>query len=344
MAQTSNLKLVSPDASSVLIPLHSHFAVLASGVDQAITDRFQYKILAYETVADRNAAYTELTGLPADVNSSKPALVDGDICYIRQNKRYYIWNVNTTGTNAWSQTLKRFTFSSIAERDAYLAEDITEGDTCYVTDVDIDFVWDGSAWLYLATTAAPRSVTSGTWYQPAVFGTAQGAQTIGRIYYIPFHIPVKGTYDAYNAMVVTAGTSSSITYALYNASITTGLPTTIIANTTATAATITTGAAVISTMPTAQVLQPGWYWIGVSCLGSVAATLVTTTLGAAGGGNWWMPRVGATYSGTNASIPELIDNTNTTATAGTMPSTAGAITTTTASGTRAPFISLRKSA
>jgi hypothetical protein len=344
MAQTSNLKLISPDASSVLIPLHSHFAVLASGVDQAITDRFQYKILAYETVADRDAVYTESTGLPVDVNSSKPALVDGDICYIRQNKRYYIWNVNTTGTNSWIQTLKRFTFSSIANRDAHLAEDTTEGDTCYVTDVDIDFVWDGSAWLYLATTAAPRSVPATTWYQPAVFGTAQGAQTSGRIYYIPFHVPVKGTYDAYNAMVVTAGTSSTITYALFNSSITTGLPTTIISNTTATAATVTTGQSVITTMPTAQVLQPGWYWIGVFCLGSVQAVLMTTTIGAAGGGNWWMPRVTGTYSGTNAATPELIDNTNTGSTAGTMPNPAGSITTATTSGTRAPFISLRKSA
>jgi hypothetical protein len=146
MSETANLKLISPDASSVLIPLHSHFAVLASGVDEAITNRFQYKILSFESIAARDAAYTEATGVPVEANSSKPNLVDGDVCYIRLNKRYYIWNVNTTGTNSWIQISKRFIFSNISNRDLMLAEDIAIGDTCYVTDIGVEYVWNGSSW------------------------------------------------------------------------------------------------------------------------------------------------------------------------------------------------------
>jgi hypothetical protein len=147
MSETANLKLISPDASSVLIPLHSHFAVLASGVDQAITDRFQYKILSYQTENDlKTKDYVEATGLPVDINSAKPPLVDGDVGYVRQNKRYYIWNVNSSGTNSWIQTSKRFIFSNIANRDLMLAEDIAIGDNCYVTDIGVEYVWNGSSW------------------------------------------------------------------------------------------------------------------------------------------------------------------------------------------------------
>lgn len=341
MSQTANLKLVSPDASSVLIPLHSHFAVLASGVDQAITDRFQYKILAYETVADRDAVYTQATGIPVEVNSVKPNLVDGDICYIRQNKRYYIWNVNTSGTNSWVQTVKRFTFTSIANRDLVLGEDIATGDTCYVSDSGLDYVWDGSAWKSATVATSPKAIVASAFYGPAVFGTSQATQLLDRIYYTSFFVPTKGTYDAYNVHVVTAGTSSSITMALYNSSPTTGLPTSKITGSDATTSTNTSGAAPIPLMATAAVLQPGWYWIGTFVDGSVLPVIVSTAVGAAGGGGYWMPRTSA-YSGTNLNSPELYDTTNTANTPGTMPANAGGIAS--GSGTRSPIIAVRKSA
>jgi hypothetical protein len=338
MAETATLKLVSPDASSVLIPLHSHFATLASSVEQAVTDRFQYKILAYETTAARDLVYTESTGLPVDSTSSKPPLVDGDVCYIRQNKRYYIWNVNTTGTNSWTATLKRFTFSTVATRDVYLAEDITEGDTCYVTDIDIDFVWDGSAWQ-TPSTSVVRAIPTGQFYPPAVYGTSNQASIVGRILYIPFHVPTKGTYDAYNYNVVTGAASSVITIGLFNSSSTTGLPTTLITGTTAQGATTGTGVAVTATF-TATVLQPGWYWIASWCNGT--PTLVTTGNDTARGGNWYMPKgPAATYS-INMNFAEIRDNTNTGSAVGSITSPAGTITY--GETQRAPYISIRKSA
>jgi hypothetical protein len=267
MAQTSNLKLVSPDASSVLIPLHSHFAVLAGGVDQAITDRFQYKILAYETVADRDAVYTESTGLPVDVNSSKPALVDGDLCYIRQNKRYYIWNVNSTGTNSWTQTLKRFYFSSIANRDAYLAEDIMEGDTCYVTDVDINYTWNGSVWVLMSQQATVRNMDTGYTYQPQ-FSSAisTGTFTNGLTYAVPIFIPQTLTVSNIYFNLVTASTATaSLTFAIYSNS-TSGIDypaTKLVTSSAFTAGTGTaTGAKTVAV--TATVLQPGIYWLAMA--------------------------------------------------------------------------------
>jgi hypothetical protein len=340
MAQTANLKLVSPDASSVLIPLHSHFAVLASSVDQAVTDRFQYKILAYNTTGDRDAVYTESTGLPVDINSSKPALTDGDICYIRQNKRYFIWNLNgATGT--WTQTLKRFTFSNNANRDLMSSEDIAVGDGCYVVDTGLDFVYDGSTWVSQSSAIAPRAIVSAAYYGPAVFGTSQGQQSLDRIYYTSFYVPTKGTYDAYNAHVVTAGTGSTITFAMYNSSTTTGLPTSKIVGSEASVSTNSTGAAANVVLTTGIVLQPGWYWIGTFIDGSVMPVMVSTAVGASGGGGWWMPRTSA-YNGLNLNSPELYDTTYTSNTPGVMPATAGGIAT--GSGTRSPIVALRKSA
>jgi hypothetical protein len=342
MSETANLKLISPDASSVLIPLHSHFAVLASGVDEAITNRFQYKILAYETTGDRDAAYTELTGIPVEANSNKPNLADGDVCYIRANKRYYIWNVNASGTNSWVQTLKRFTFTNAANRDLMLPEDIAAGDTCYVVDSGLDFVWEGSAWRPVTSAIMPKTIVASAFYGPAVFGTSQGQQLNDRIYYTPFYVPTRGTYDAYNVHVVTAGTSSTITIGLYNSSPLTGLPTSLVSgSTSASTATNTTGAAPTPTLSPGVILQPGWYWIGTFVDGSVMPVIVSTAVGATGGGGWWMPRTNA-YNGANLNSPELYDTTYTSNTPGVMPANAGGIAH--GSGTRSPIIAVRKSA
>ena len=195
MAETANLKLVTPDASSVLIPLHSHFAVLAGTVDQAITDRFQYKILSYDTIADRDAVYVESTGLGVDPAQNKPALVDGDLCYIRSNKRYYIWNVNTTGTNGWIQLVKRFVFTSLANRDAVLAEDIANGDSCYVSDIGVDYVWNNGAW------------DGGSWksWTPTITGTLTLGTGGTAVYYYSkqgktVHVRAKITFGTSPAM------------------------------------------------------------------------------------------------------------------------------------------------
>jgi hypothetical protein len=338
MAETATLKLVSPDASSVLIPLHSHFATLASSVEQAITDRFQYKILVFATDGDRNTAYPNSTGIPAD--TSKPTLVDGDICYVRLNKRYFIWNVNNT-IGSWTETLKKFTFTNTANRDAMLPEDITVGDACYVVDSGLDYVYDGSAWVPQSSAIAPKAIVSAAYYGPAVFGTSQATQLLDRIYYTSFYVPTKGTYDSYSVNVVTAGTSSSITFAMYSSSTTTGLPTSKITGSEANVATNTAGAAATVVLSTGFVLQPGWYWIGCFIDGSVMPVTVSTAVGASGGGGWWMPRA-VTYSGVNLNVPELYDTTYTSNTAGQMPAAAGGIAAN--SGTRSPIVALRKSA
>jgi hypothetical protein len=232
----------------------------------------------------------------------------------------------------------RFTFSSIANRDAYLAEDITEGDTCYVTDVDIDFVWDGAAWQN-STTSVVRAIPSGQLYPPAVYGASSQVATSGRILYIPFHVPVKGTYDAYNYNVSAGAVSSAITMGLFNASTTTGLPTTLIANTTANGATTGTGVG-ITVAFTATVLQPGWYWIASWINGT--PTMITTGNDTARGGNWYMPKGGQSTYSINMNFAELRDSTNNGSSVGVMPSPAGTITY--GGADRAPYISLRKSA
>lgn len=340
MSETSNLKIVAPDASSVLVPLHAHFKGLADTVDQAIVDRFQVKNLSFETTTARDLVYTETTGQPTAGNTDKPALVDGDVCYVRENKRYFVWNENS-GNDNWMQISKRLYFASAAARDSALAEDIAQGDTCYVADSGLDFVWDGSSWKSATSVMSPKAIVASAFYGPAVFGTSQATQLLDRIYYTSFYVPTKGTYDAYNAHVVTAGTSSSITMALYNSSPTTGLPTSKITGSDATATTNSSASAPIPTMGTAAVLQPGWYWIGTFVDGSAMPVMVSTAVGAAGGGGFWMPRTSA-YSATNLNSPELYDTTYTTNTPGTMPANAGGIAS--GSGTRSPIVSVRKSA
>jgi hypothetical protein len=145
MSETANLKIVAPDAKSVLVPLHSHFAALASTVDDAVTSRFQIKQLRYETDSQRTADYDS-----SGKSSGKPDLADGDMCLVNSKKRQFFWNFNGT-SGAWQPVAKRFVFASISERDALSVEDVFEGDSCYVTEVDLDFVyingaWDGGVW------------------------------------------------------------------------------------------------------------------------------------------------------------------------------------------------------
>ena len=141
MSETANLKIVAPDSNSVLVPLHSHFATLASSVDDAVTSRFQVKQLRYETDAQRTGDYNS-----SGVSTGKPNLVDGDMCLVNDYKRQFIWNFNGT-TGAWQPLAKRFVFASISERDAIPVADIFEGDTCYVTDINVEYYWSGSAWV-----------------------------------------------------------------------------------------------------------------------------------------------------------------------------------------------------
>ena len=143
MSETANLKIVAPDANSVLVPLHSHFATLASTVDKAVTDRFQVKQLRYETTAQRDEEYSSTTGEPVDASSGKPSLVDGDMCLVIANKREYVWDV-TGATKGWLLKSKRFVVQSISERALILGEDLYEGDSCYVTDLDRTYNYDGA--------------------------------------------------------------------------------------------------------------------------------------------------------------------------------------------------------
>lgn len=346
MAETTNYKIISPNAESILIPLHSHFAVLADSVDKAIADRFQYKTLYFASDTDRINAY-DSNGVH-QTDSSKPNLVDGDVCYVNAGKRYYIWNVTTDRTSSWTPVLKRLEFDSIGNsgttnvvhRDAFSVSDLVKGDTCFVKDIETEFYFDGAAWKSNPI-SSPKAIPTAQFYPPAVFGTSTMASIAGRILYTPFHVPVKGTYNGYNYNVTTGVASTSITIALFESSLTTGLPTTKITGTEGTGATTTTSSAVIIDLGSGVTLQPGWYWIGSFVLGGTP-TLVTTGLDATKGGNWWMPKGNTATYNVNMSYPELRDSTNTGSVAGTMPSPAGTISY--GETQRAPYISVRRSA
>ncbi len=262
MAQTANLKLVTPDASSVLIPLHSHFAVLASGVDEAITNRFQYKILSFETTAARDLVYSNTTGLVID-STNKPALVDGDVCYVRDLKRYFIWN-NNGGTSAWILTLKRFNFPTLTDRDAMPAVDIAEGDTCYVADIDVNYTWDGTYWYPTSQQSTLRKMETGYTYVPQFSGSIlTGTFANSTTFATPILITNTLTVTSMSINVVTASTGSSqLTLGVYS-NATSGLdyPATRLLSTSTIIAT-TTG---VKTLPgLSLVLQPGIYWLSLS--------------------------------------------------------------------------------
>jgi hypothetical protein len=188
MSETSNLKIVAPDANSVLVPLHSHFAALASSTDQAITDRFQVKHLRYETIALRDEEYNSTTGEPVDETTGKPPLADGDMCTVLANKRQFIWNVNPS-TTTWMPVTKQFLFTNKSERDAMLGEDIYEGDTCYVSDLDRSYIYDGAFWV--TTDGLVQIVPQGS----QIVVTGSGAT---------------GTVDDYGNIAVSTATSVSI--------------------------------------------------------------------------------------------------------------------------------------
>jgi hypothetical protein len=152
-------------------------------------------------------------------------------------------------------------------------------------------------------------------------------------------VPVKGTYDGYNYNVSVGAVGSAITMGLFNTSPTTGLPTTLIANTTANGATTNSGTGVTVAF-TATVLQPGWYWIASWCQGT--PTMITTGNDTARGGNWYMPKGGQSTYSINMNFAELRESTNTGSGVGVMPSPAGTITY--GGADRAPYISLSKSA
>lgn len=188
MSETANLKIVAPDATSVLVPLHSHFAALASSVDKGVTDRFQVKHLRYETITQRDEEYSNTTGLPVDASTGKPALNDGDIAIINANKREYVWNVNISG-KGWLLKAKKFVFGSISERNAVPGEDIAEGDSCYVTDIDKQYVYDGATWT--TTDGLVQIIPTGS--QIVVTGTS-----------------ATGTVDDYGNINISAATSVSL--------------------------------------------------------------------------------------------------------------------------------------
>lgn len=343
MSETPNLKILAPDASSVLVPLHAHFKGLADTVDQAIVDRFQVKNLSFETTEARDLVYTETTGEPTAANTDKPVLVDGDICYIRDKKRYFIWNQNS-GNDNWMQVSKRLNFSSTSVRDAALGEDLAEGDTCYCNDVDTEFTWDGAAWVSSVTSGLPKATISGQMYGAAVNGTAQGTQVNERIYYTSFYVPKPGTYDQYAVSLVTGQTAASITFGLYRSSENTGLPTSEIVGSECQAGLTAggSGTLILGNMASGINLTAGWYWI--ACFvdwTTTAPTLVTTSNSASGGGGYWMPKF-AGYNATASSIPDLHDTSNTVNVPGAMPANAGGLAAN--SGTRSPYVAVRRSA
>ncbi len=265
MAQTANLKLITPDASSVLIPLHSHFAVLASGVDEAITNRFQYKILSFETTAARDLAYSPTTGLAID-GTNKPALVDGDVCYIRDQKRYFIWNVNG-GTSAWALTLKRFHFATLTDRDAMPSADIAEGDTCYVADIDVNYTWDGTYWYPTSQQSTLRKMDTGYTYVPQFSGSIlTGTFATAQTFATPILITNTLTVTSMSINLVTASTASStLTLGVYsNASSGLDYPSTRLLQTSTITASSGTGTGTKTLSGLSLVLQPGIYWLSLS--------------------------------------------------------------------------------
>lgn len=349
MSETPTLKIVSPDPDSVLVPLNSHFEALASTTEKAIIDRFQTKDLYFETIEARNQAYSETTGLPL-LDATKPALTDGDICYIKQGHRFFVWNVDAT-SSSWTRLLKRLEFSSIGtsggtstQRDAYLSDNLVPGDTCYVSEIKTEFYWDGNSWQNRPT-GAPAAFPTNVWYPPAVIGTSTSATlSSGRIMFIPFIVSVKGSYDAYNFNVVTGTTGATVSVALFNSDATTGLPTGSAITGSSGSTTATTSAQVRTiTLASPITLQPGVYWIASFVLAtSTLPTLVTTGKDTARGGYWWMPRGSSVYD-TEMVAAEVRENTNTGTVAGTFPSVSSIVITGTTDHGRAPYILVRRS-
>lgn len=208
MSQTS-LGIVSPDAQSVLVPLHSHFAALASTTDKAITDRFQVKHLRYDTTTLRDEDYTEATGVPATANSTQPNLVDGDMCIVNLNKRQFIWNLDA-GVGKWLAVAKRFTFTNTSARDAILGSDLYEGDTCYVEDVNIEYYWDGTAWV-------DQDLSGAAWatWTPTLSGWTGATTNYARYKQygktIHYEIKITGSTTAPSTFTITAPVAGNAT-------------------------------------------------------------------------------------------------------------------------------------
>jgi len=212
--------------------------------------------------------------------------------------------------------------------------------TAYNKADNITYYWDGSAWAAIVT-GMPKGLSTGVFYPCAVnAATSSGVPTAGRVYYIPFVVPVTGTYDAYNLMVGGAGTSASVTFSIFYSSATTGLPTTQVSGTSATGSTNTSTTSLIATMATGVVLKAGFYWVAVFSLGTQVG--IQTTSSSSMNPNAFIPRPSAFAS--NLSFPEIYDTTNTGTTAGSWTGITTAGTLAYNSTTRAPLPWVRKSA
>jgi hypothetical protein len=193
------------------VPLHSHFSVLASSVDSAITNRFQVKQLRYETTTQRDEEYTEATGKPVNSALGKPDLQDGDICIVITNKRQFSWNLDGT-TGKWVATAKRFAFDSIAKRDEILGIDLYEGDTCYVADINVEYYWDGSAWV-------DQDISGAAWvaWTPTIAGWTGATVNYARYKQygktIHYEIKVTGSTTAPSTFTITPPVAANTTFA-----------------------------------------------------------------------------------------------------------------------------------
>jgi hypothetical protein len=314
--------------------------VLADTVDQAVTNRFQFKNLLFENEAERLAVYNQATGEPYPAYSGRPNLVDGDVCYVATNKKYYIWNGKVGSTKSWISLSKRLQFSTIASRDVdFNSGNLSDGDSCHVSANNTNYTWNGSAWI-VDGSSAPAALPLNQFYAPAVIGSTTSQPTPGQIYYTPIHIPIAGTYNQYSCNVTSSVAGTAITIALFTPRDDTGFPNAVITGTVATVGTTSTGNQTAN-IPTPPVLQPGWYWIACFVRGSATApTMMTTSHTATAGGHQYMPRI---TSGTLMPVPEISDGTNTGGTNGVMPSPAGTISYA-LNGTRSPYVTIRKSA
>ena len=210
MAQTP-LGIVSPEANSVLVPLHAHFSALASTADRAISDRFQVKHLRYESTTVRDDDYTESTGIPKTANSTQPNLQDGDMCIVNQNKRQFIWNVDA-GIGKWLPIAKRFVFTNTAARDLILAADLYEGDTCFVEDLNMEYYWAESAWV-------DQDMSGSAWstWTPTIAGWTGATVNYARYKQygktVHYEIKITGSTTAPSTFTITPPIAANTTFA-----------------------------------------------------------------------------------------------------------------------------------
>ncbi len=149
---------------------------------------------------------------------------------------------------------------------------------------EVDTLRDGKGWattlgarqrITEAVRVSPLLWVVGRWYQPHLVGsTTTVAPTASELRLIPLYIPVARAVDRVGCHVSTAGTGGHVArLGIYNASPTSGLPTTVLVDA-GTVLVDTVGAKEVAITATLH----GLYWLGLTAQSGTFTALTTTGL------------------------------------------------------------------